>query len=65
MTPPERRRRPTKEESSSSLEQLQDGQDDVVDVAEARGFRLLGVMEAAGPVDGDVGLLLVQFHRSS
>lgn len=51
--------------SSSLLEKLQDGQDDVIDVAEARGFRLLGVMETAGPVDGNVRLLLVQFHRTS
>ena len=45
------------------LEQLQDGQDDVVDVAEAGGLALLGVVEAAGPVDGDLRGLLVQLDR--
>lgn len=37
-------------------EELEDGKDNVVDVAEARGLALLGVMEATSPVDGDVGL---------
>ncbi|BAS98379.1 Os06g0583501, partial [Oryza sativa Japonica Group] len=36
------------------FEELEDGEDDVVDVAESRGLALLGVVEAAGPVDGDV-----------
>lgn len=52
-----------KKGGSSLLEQLEDGQDDVVDVAETRGLRLLGVVESAGPVDGDVRLLLVQLQR--
>lgn len=59
------RKRATDRESSSLLEQLQDGQDNVIDVAKSRGFRLLGVMETASPVDGDVCLLLVQLHCSS
>lgn len=37
------------------LEQLQNGKDDVVDVAETRGLGLLGVVQATGPVDGNVG----------
>lgn len=49
----------------SLLEQLKDGQDDVVDVAETGGLRLLGVVESARPVDGDICLLLVQLHCSS
>lgn len=49
----------------SLLEQLQDGEDNVVDVAETRGLRLLGVVESASPIDGNVGLLLVQFHSPS
>lgn len=48
----------------SLLEQLEDGQDDVVDVAETRGLRLLGVVESTSPVDGDICLLLVQLHCS-
>ena len=45
------------------LEELEDGQHNVVDVAEARGLGLLGVVETPGPVDGDVGRLLVQLNR--
>lgn len=47
-------------ESSSSLQQLQDGEDNVVNVAETGGLGLLGVVESSSPVDGDVCLLLVQ-----
>ena len=36
------------------LEELEDGEDDVIDIAEAGGLALLGVVEPAGPVDGDV-----------
>jgi len=42
------------------LEELEDGKDAVVDVAEAGGLGLLGVMETAGPVDDDVGAVLVE-----
>ena len=42
------------------LEELEDGQDAVVDVAKAGGLGLLGVMESAGPVDDDVGPVLVE-----
>jgi len=42
------------------LKQLQDGQDDIIDITETRGLGFLGVMQAACPVDGDVGRLLVQ-----
>lgn len=41
------------------LEELEDAEDDVVDVAEAGGLALLGVMKTAGPVDGDVGVAAV------
>ncbi len=51
------------QERKRLLEQFQDGEDDVVDVAKARRFRLLGVMQAARPVDRDVRHLLVQLHR--
>ena len=36
-------------------EELENGEDDVVDVAEPARLALLGVVEPAGPVDGDVG----------
>lgn len=39
-------------------QEVLDGEHDVVDVAEARGSRFSGVMQAAGPVDGDVGLVV-------
>ncbi len=39
-------------------EELEDGEDDVVDVAEARGFGFFGVVQTAGPVDGGVGLVV-------
>lgn len=45
-----------------SLEQLQDGQHDVVDVAEPRGLGLLGVVKPPGPVHRDVRLLPVELH---
>lgn len=47
------------------LEQLQNSQDNVVDVAEPRGFGFLGMMESPCPVDGDVCRLLVQLDSTS
>ena len=44
-------------------EQLQDGEHDVVDVAEPRGLGLLGVVQPAGPVDGDLRLVRGEFAR--
>ena len=44
----------------NSLEQLQDGHHDVIDVAEAGRLELLGVVQPAGPVDGDVARVVVQ-----
>lgn len=46
------------------LQQLQNGDHDVVDVTEAGRLKLLGVMEPAGPVNGDVAAILVQLHRT-
>ena len=42
------------------FEELERCEYDVVDVAEAGCLALFGVMEAAGPVDADVGLAVVQ-----
>ena len=42
------------------LEQLQDGDHDVVDVTEAGRLELLGVVEDAGPVHGDLAATVVQ-----
>ena len=42
------------------LQKLQNGQDDVVHVAEAGRFGFLRVVKAAGPIDHDVGQTLVQ-----
>lgn len=44
---------------TNSLQQLQNSQHDVVDVAKSRGLGLLRVVKASGPVDGDVRLLFV------
>lgn len=44
------------------LEELQDGQHNVIDVAKARGFRLFGVMQATRPVDTNVGVAMVELH---
>ena len=45
------------------LEEFKNGKDNVVDIAESRCLALLGVMEASGPVDGNLGRLFVQLHR--
>lgn len=44
-------------------QELEDGEDDVVDVAEAGGLGFLGVVEPAGPVDRDAGLVIDEFAR--
>lgn len=43
------------------LEELEDGEDDVVDIAKSRSFAALRVVEPAGPIDGDVGAAAVEF----
>jgi len=47
-----------------ALEQLEDGEHDVVDVAEARGLLLVRVVQPARPVDRDVALPRVQPPRA-
>mmetsp|Transcript_7849 Transcript_7849/g.19970 ORF Transcript_7849/g.19970 Transcript_7849/m.19970 type:complete len:228 (+) Transcript_7849:888-1571(+) len=46
------------------LEQLQDGQHQVVEVAEPAGLCPLGVVQPAGPVDGRVHQAVVQLHAA-
>lgn len=41
-------------------EELENGKDDVVDVAKSGGFGLFGVVQASGPIDCDVGLVVGQ-----
>ena len=48
------------EDARMVAEELEDGEDDVVHVAEAAGFALFRVVEAAGPVDGEVGLVIAE-----
>lgn len=43
-----------------NLEQLKNAEDDIIDITEAGGLGLLGVVEAAGPVEGDIGVLAVE-----
>lgn len=49
------------EHSRVHAQQLEDREHNVVDVAEAGGFGLFGVVQAAGPVYGDVGLAVDEF----
>ena len=42
------------------LKQLQDGHHNIVDVAEATGLKLLGMMQASAPVDSDLRLFCDQ-----
>lgn len=43
-------------DSRIGFKELEDGEDNVVYVAEPRGLRLLGMMHAARPVEGDLSL---------
>lgn len=43
-----------------TLQQFQNSQYDVVDVAKPRGLRFLGVVKASSPIDSNVCLLFVQ-----
>jgi hypothetical protein len=45
-------------------EELEDAEDDVVNVAEPRGLTLLSAVEASCPVDGDVGIRMVEIDGS-
>ena len=51
------------EDSGMVKEELKDSEDDVVDVAEAASFRLFGMVQAAGPVDCNLGLARGEFSR--
>jgi hypothetical protein len=46
------------------FQQFQYANDDIIDVAEARGLPLFGMMKTSGPVDGDVARVVVELHRS-
>ena len=48
----------------NSLQQLQNRHHNVVDVAEPGGLELLGVVQSAGPVDGNVARVVVQLGGS-
>ena len=39
-------------------EQLKYCKNDIINIAKPRSFRLLGMMQAAGPVDGDIRLVV-------
>lgn len=49
------------EDSRVVEEKLEDGEDDVVDIAESAGFSLFSVVQTAGPINGDVGLFAGEF----
>ena len=44
-------------------EELQDTEHDIVDVAEATGLGLFGVVQATGPIDCDFGLVVAELAR--
>lgn len=48
------------EDAGVMPQEFEDAEDNVVDVAEARGFALLGVVQAARPIEGNVGLARVE-----
>ena len=48
------------ENACMALEQLEDGEYDVIDIAEPTSFSLLGVVQAAGPIDSDVAQAVVE-----
>ncbi len=44
----------------TKLEQFDNGQHDVIDIAEARGLGLFGVVEAATPIDCSVAVTIAE-----
>ena len=52
-----------KKPDSAAPEELEDGEDDIVDVAEPARLALLGVVQPAGPIDGNVGRAGDEFPR--
>lgn len=52
------------EDSGMIEEELQNGKDDIVNVAESAGFSLFGMVQTAGPINGDVRLIVSEFARS-
>lgn len=51
--------------SDDPLEKLQDGQNDIVDVAEPAGFQLLRMVQTASPIYSNVGLPARKLPSSS
>jgi hypothetical protein len=47
------------------LEQLEDGEHNVIGIAKAGRFRFLGVMQPARPIDGNVGSALVELDGTA
>jgi hypothetical protein len=54
--------RNTQVSHSDSLQQLEYGEHDIIDVAKSRRLALLGVMQAAAPVDRHVTLTVIDAH---
>lgn len=52
------------EHSRIAAQNLENGKNDIVDVAEARGLGLFGVMKTAAPGNSNVGLLVADFAGS-
>ena len=43
-----------------NFEKFEDAKDDVIDIAKASSLTLLGMVQAAGPIDGDISISIVQ-----
>jgi hypothetical protein len=52
------------EHSLVVLQELQNAKNDIIDVAKAASFPLLGVMKTAGPVDRDISQAVVEPHSA-
>lgn len=48
-----------------NLEKLDDTQNNVVDITKPRSFRLLGMVQSAGPIDGDISVSTVELDSGA
>lgn len=53
------------EDASMIFQEFENGENNVVDVAETTGFALLGVMQATRPIDGNVSSAVIEFNCAS
>ena len=56
---------PIKEGRTDILQQLKNGKNNVINVAEAGSFRLLGMMKTSRPVDDNIRQAFIQSNSSA